>query len=128
MQVLQKRCLKHACRLKQRHSTVDLFNSHCKGVLNIESLYKLNVCSFVHKAVNGKSHNSVTFEKTVHRYDTRSRKPLSVKLAKSKLGSKSITVVGGILFNSLPERIASLGDYRFRVELKEWLSELQYPG
>lgn len=44
VQVLHKRCLKHVCRLEQRHFTADLFTNDCKGVLNVNTLFKFNVC------------------------------------------------------------------------------------
>lgn len=53
LQVLQKRCLKHMCRLPRRHSTVDLFQRHCPDILNVNSLFKLNVCCYIQNSITG---------------------------------------------------------------------------
>lgn len=127
VKVLQKRCLKHVCKLPQRHSTSDLFNDKCPGVLNIDSLIKLNACTFIHDVINGQCHSSITFKKS-HQHFTRKKGFLFVPGTKLKLGSRALTVSGSALYNSLPKSMLTLKASVFRKKLKEWLSECQYPG
>lgn len=58
LQTLQKRCLKNVCKLRQTHSTVDLFTNHCEGILNINGFYHSSVCKFVHGVLHETVHHS----------------------------------------------------------------------
>ena len=128
LQVLQKRCLKHAQKLPQRYPTIELFQNQCSNVLNIESLFKQSTCCFVHGVVKGTSHNAVRFERTVHSHYTRERPLLKIVKSRTKKGERAISTFGIKLYNSLPEQITSLQPVLFRKKLKEWLSKNQYPG
>lgn len=128
LQTLQKRCLKNVCKLSQRHSTSDLFNNQCKGVLNVSSLYQLNVCKFIHDNVHGKSHNALELVVTKHRFNTKSRKPLKPSFRKTAKSRKAISSCGCLLYNSLPSEIQAAEPHRFKNLVKKWLSLNQFPG
>src|SRR6202012_396588 len=107
LQTLQKRCLKHACKLRQRHPTVDLFRNHCPNILNVNSLYKLNACEYMHNAIPGRSYNTVIFKKKSHMFYTRNRKPLHCSATRTKIGSGALTIIGSVLYNSLPAEVTA---------------------
>ena len=128
VQIMQKRCLKHVCKLPQRHSTFSLFNTHCNGILNVDSLLRLNVCTFVHNALRNECHHTVEFKKTKHKFPTRNRTLLINKRTVTKLGGNAMTVYGSRMYNMLPKRFFVMKACLFKQKLKEWLSERQYPG
>jgi hypothetical protein len=128
LQTLQKRCLKNVCKLRQTHSTVDLFSNHCKGILNIKGLYQSSVCKFIHGILHETVHHSTTLQRTSHSHVTRNRKSLQVAGTRTVIGSKAITVVGSSLYNDMPRAIKGLRHQSFSDELKRWISRLQYPG
>lgn len=128
LQTLQNRCLKNICKLTQRHSTSDLYRTHCKGVLNISSLYQANVCKFIHGCVNNTSHNAIDLPTTSHRYNTRSRKPLQRIPTKTVKSSKAISISGCLMYNNLPIDIRSAPPHTFLSKIKIWLSLKQFPG
>lgn len=127
IQTLQKRCLKHVFKLPQRYPTIDLFANYCHDILNINSLYKANICNFIYKAVNDHSHNTIQFNKPSHAFDTRNRDRLVVSLAKTKKGTCAISSSGCAIFNDVPGHIKKLTPNRFKAELKKWLLDRQYP-
>lgn len=92
----------------------------------MSGVVKYDVCSFVHKAINGSSYNTLKFGRNSHAYNTRSKDLLRQSTVKSKCGFKAISAFGCKLFNSLPARIRNLRPNRFQVELKLWLLENQY--
>lgn len=128
LQVLQKRCLKHVNRLPRRYPTNDLFRTHCPRILGVSGIIKYDVCSFIHKAINGVSHNVLRFNKRSHAYNTRFRDLLWQSAVKTNSGLKAISAHGCMLFNSLPARIRNLEPNRFQRELKRWLLAQQFPN
>lgn len=86
LQVLQKTYL-HIYKLSQRHSTSDLFNKHCRGVLNVKSMYEANVAharSYTMQSIIHRS-NTLSLKTPSHIHNTRNRDELLVAARKSKL-------------------------------------------
>lgn len=127
LQVLQKRCLKHINKLPLRFPTRELFRDYCPGVLNVDSVIKFGVCTFLYDEFHGLAHGNIRFARPIHRYDTRNRREIRPSFVKSALGTRAITSYGTSLFNSLPREVREAQRSKFRLGLKRWLIENQYP-
>ena len=126
LQILQKRCLKHVFKLPQRHPTSDLFSNYAVNVLNVQSLYKLSVCKFVHDCKNDTAYHTINFHK--HRFETRSDEAFTIPYARTKIGSNAISRSGPTLYNKLPREIMNIMNIRkFNAALKKFLLQVQYP-
>lgn len=126
LQVLQSRCLKHACKLPLRCPTVELFSVHCPGILNVESIIRYSTCVFVREAFLKHSYSTIDFQRSVHNYETRNKNLLRPTFVRTKTGSKAISAHGCSLYNMLPASLKGSPPIRFKGELKAWLLANQY--
>lgn len=107
--------------LKIIHKKIRLFPSERLykelKVLNIDRLFKKNLCSHVHK------NKDKLLRISEHRHNIR-RRNLLVPKCKTKKGQKSITYLGIKMYESIPQDIQQIGELKnFKFKLKHWLME-----
>lgn len=128
VQTLQNRCLKHIAKLHPRFSTKDLYGVHFPGVLNVNSLHKAAVCTFVHDVLFNQTHHTIKFRVTQLIHNTRYRKPLNPISTRTKFCSNAISVLGCHMYNMLPNDVSSTSSHSsFKNKIKDWLLNNQYP-
>jgi len=89
------------------------------NILTLSSLYKyiLEVTSFIRKYCQSLEQNS-----KVHKYNTRRKMDIHVKLHKTEIYKKSVINIGTKVYNNLPGYIKEIDDYKaFKKELKLFL-------
>jgi hypothetical protein len=129
VQTLQNRCLKHIAKLRPRTPTKELFGVHFPGVMNVNSLVRAALCTFIHGVLYKYVHHTVKLRITQLIHDTRHRKPLNPVSTKTKFCSNAISVLGCHLFNALPKEIISTSSPNgFKSKIKSWLLSSQYPS
>lgn len=128
VQTLQNRCLKHIAKLHPRFPTKALFGNHFPGIMNVNSLQKAALCTFIHGVLHDYIHHTVKLRVTQLIHNTRYRKPLNPVSTKTKFCSNAISVLGCHLFNLLPKDITSMQSAPgFKSKIRNWLISKQYP-
>lgn len=115
LKVIQNLILKILYKKKKRFSTKRLYEE--LDVLNIENLFKKNVCMYVHK----NKHKLISYSD--HQYSLRN-KNLIINKYKTCKGQKSINFLGLKLYNSLPDELQNCNtNNKFKSLLKDWLKK-----
>lgn len=106
IQVLSNRLLKFLLKLDINTSTSTL---HKKlNILTVKDNYELNVLSFVRNCLQGECPNLFKnyFVYNLHRYSVRTPK-LQIKPHRTTFASKSVSIMGAVLWNNLEEQFKS---------------------
>lgn len=115
LKVIQNLILKLLYKKKKRFSTKRLYGE--LDVLNIENLFKKNVCIKVHK------NKDKLISYIDYKYSLRNKNPI-VNKCNTKKGQKSIKFLGLKLYKSLPDDLQSCKTKdKFKSLLKDWLKK-----
>ena len=82
---------------------------HQLQMLQVQDIFRSRVAQFVHKCLNGRIPGVFqNYYKTVnqlHNHRTRQSQKLHVAKTRTKIGEKSVKIIGAKMYNDLPEHI-----------------------
>lgn len=119
LMTLQNMAIKNLYCLPRRFSTNILYTKF--NIRNLENIYKLQVCNFIHAVIKKDKHSSTTFvaRNNVHNYNTRTNNHLERMKIRSNMGQNSIYYKGITVYNNIPASLRVLGTRQFKIKIKK---------
>ena len=119
---MQNKSLKALYKLPILFSTKELYTNVNHSVLPIKVLHEFKIALYMFKTLNVTSAvSNLKFEFVDHNYLTRNSNKLKYHHIRTDFGSKSISFLGPLIYNKIPEIIKTSESFaKFKMNLKKF--------